>query len=389
MPGCPTCSEARDPSDPDHAHAPFRDGQIGGWISLGRPVRRQPGESLTRGPRRSSDCNRDVDNEGVHYEQLASVASGYFVSVGLILGVLTAVVASARSRHRHDRFAAAVRLPDGERVTFDGARRGFGDNRRVQLNALFFVGYGVWAAVLSFHGAPILGPIATLVFLELALAAYRVSTIVGNIVTDEAAAVRVAPILNEICTRATCPVPRVMLRDDTLRAAVVRRLRKRTTLVLSRSYVNGVDDQALRALLAHEVVHIVRNDLRSAKRRAWVAVLGGAVLAGASAAVVHLAGIEAMPIWIAAAVVGVMATTAALSPLNRQRELRADFEGAHLAGDPIALSRALAAAQAVSDETKIRLFGNTPWRWLLSPLSWRMPTHPPMAERIARLEAMV
>jgi Zn-dependent protease with chaperone function len=52
------------------------------------------------------------------------------------------------------------------------------------------------------------------------------------------------------------------------------------------------------------------------------------------------------------------------------------------------MARALARAHALSDETRLRLFGRSPWRWLLSPLSWRMPTHPPIAKRIARLKSM-
>ena len=273
-------------------------------------------------------------------------------------------------------------------MTFEAGRRGRGDIRRVRLNALLFVAYGIWAAVLTVHGAPVLGPVAALVFVELALAAFRISTVTGSTVTDEAAAARLAPLLDELCARGRCPVPMVVLRDDTVRAAAVRRLRRETTLVISRPFVARIDDHALKAILAHEVVHLIRGDLRAARVRALAAVLAGVALAAAIALVAPLPGIEGLPIWLAAAVVGVMAATAGLSLLNRPREHRADVEGARLSGDPGALARALTEAQRLAEETRGRLFGRPPWRWLLSPLSWRMPTHPPMALRIARLRSM-
>lgn len=319
---------------------------------------------------------------------MPSVPSGVIVTAALFLGFLTASVASRLGRRRRRRAATSIALPGGRAVTFEAARRGPGDSRRVRLNALLFVAYGVWAAVLTVHGAPVLGPVAALVFVELALAAYRVSTVTGSTVTDETAAARVAPLLDELCARARCPVPRVVLRDDTVRAAAVRRQRKETTLVLSRPFVARIDDQALKAILAHEVVHLVRGDLRAARVRAVVALAAGFALAAATTLVAPLPAIEGLPIWLAAAVIGVMAAAAGLSLLNRPREHRADVEGARLSGDPGALARALTEAQRLAEETRGRLFGRPPWRWLLSPLSWRMPTHPPMAQRIARLRSM-
>lgn len=59
-----------------------------------------------------------------------------------------------------------------------------------------------------------------------------------------------------------------------------------------------------------------------------------------------------------------------------------------LAGDPPALASALGVAHDFSEEARTRIYGRRPWRWLLSPLSWRMPTHPPMDKRIARLNEM-
>jgi heat shock protein HtpX len=235
------------------------------------------------------------------------------------------------------------------------------DRRGVQMRALLLVGYAAWAAVLGVRGEPVLGPLAAVILLEFALAYFRAARIMGGVVSDEAVAARVGPVVADLCGRAGCAVPRVMLRDDSVRVAGVRRMNGRMTIVLSRPFVERVSDPELTALLAHEVVHIARGDLDAARGRATVAVFG----------------------------LGRMITSVVESPLNRSREERADREGAQLSGDPRALARALAAAHAVTQEMRSRLYGRAPWSWLLAPESWRLPTHPPMARRIARLEAMV
>jgi Zn-dependent protease with chaperone function len=145
-----------------------------------------------------------------------------------------------------------------------------------------------------------------------------------------------------------------------------------------------VDDPQLRALVAHEVIHIVHNDFRFARARATVAVLGGFVL-GTVAWIASGYETKNLPIFIAGFIFGIMLIRVLLSPLNRRCEVRADLEGAALSGDARATAEALAIAHAQSNEARERLHGRPPWRWLLFPLSWRMPTHPRMGDRVARL----
>jgi heat shock protein HtpX len=201
-----------------------------------------------------------------------------------------------------------------------------------------------------------------------------------------AVAGRIAPVLEDLCTRADCSTPKVVIRDDAVRAACVRKSRGRLLLVLSGSYLDRVDDRELRAVLAHEVVHIARDDLHWVKVRLWVCL----VFAGAaSVAVVALAGGDvAPPVYGAAGILALMVANVGLSTFHRRLERRADLEGASLCGDPIALASALGIAKAFSDEARRRLFGPRPWRWILSPLSWRMPTHPPMSDRIRQLREL-
>ena len=316
------------------------------------------------------------------------------VVVALVLVALIPVfvaLAIDRARHRSSRTRPAfdpTLVPD-QHVQFESPpRRGRRGRQQRFLPAGLLIVYGIWAAALTIHGAPVLGPIAALVLFELALASYRAASITGGVIFDEAIAARVAPLLANLCGRAGCPVPGVALRDDAVRVAGVRRFRNRTTVVLSRAFVDEVSDPELEAILAHEVVHIARGDLGAARRRALFCVFVGTAAGLGSAFGVQRLGFGGFPIYFAAFVLATIVSNVATAPLNRPKEARADLEGARLACDPASLARALATADAMSKETRARLYGALPWRWLLYPLSWRMPTHPRMSKRIARLEEL-
>lgn len=223
-----------------------------------------------------------------------------------------------------------------------------------------------------------------MVFLELGLAAIRLATLTGVVIYRDDLAKRIAPPVLELCSRAGCGLPKVVLRNDAIRAACVRRGRERVLLILSVPFLDTVDDRQLRAILAHEVIHIARNDLRWAKARASVTLL---VTAAAGIGVWHFEpGGVVLPVYMAAGVVAAMVAQVSLSVLNRPLERRADAEGALLCGDPAGLAGALGTAHAFSEQARLRVHGARPWRWLLSPLSWQMPSHPPMAERLRRLQ---
>ncbi len=246
--------------------------------------------------------------------------------------------------------------------------------------------YGGWSLGLAFSGAPAAGALAVLVWAELGLIGVRMASVGGAVVVDEEVAARVAPALRELCGRVGHPVPRVVLRSDAIRAAAIRPGRGRPTLVLSCPFVRRLDDAALRALLAHEVAHTLHGDLGAGRRRALVAVAAAAVVGGAMPVLVP--GPANIPIWVAAAMVVLYGVFAGLAPSNRPREARADEDAARLCGDPAALVRVLEAGQKLSEETRARLLGPQPLRTLLAPVAWRMPTHPPIEQRIARLEGM-
>ncbi|MGH6898957.1 MAG: zinc metalloprotease HtpX [Geminicoccaceae bacterium] len=162
--------------------------------------------------------------------------------------------------------------------------------------------------------------------------------------------------------------------------------------------VIAVTDGMLRALnlrelsgvLAHEISHIRNRDL-------WL--MGIADVAGRLTRLMTLLGLVLLiinlPLWLsgAAAIPWLVVPLLVFAPqitillqlaLSRARELDADLDAAGLTGDPSGLAAALA---------KLERYRRGAWEQILLP-GRRLPepsvlrTHPPTAERIARLEAL-
>lgn len=151
-----------------------------------------------------------------------------------------------------------------------------------------------------------------------------------------------------------------------------------------------LDLRELAGVLAHEISHVRNRDL-------WL--MGIADVAGRLTRLMSLFGIMLLiinlPLWLsgAAAIPWLAIPLLVFAPqitlllqlaLSRAREFDADLDAAGLTGDPGALAAALA---------KLERYQRGVWEQILLPGS-RLPepsvlrTHPPTAERIARLEAL-
>jgi Zn-dependent protease with chaperone function len=261
------------------------------------------------------------------------------------------------------------------------------DQRR--LSALLFLSMACWSAILTAYEQPVLGPIAAAVWLELAIASFRIAGATGGVTEDMALAVRIAPLLTEVCARLRCAVPGVALRDDNLRIAGIRPLHRQTVLTLSRSLTLRLSDAELRGILAHEIAHLACGDLESTRRnRLWAAVLALAVALSVIVLVPDFLAAVAPPVWAAMWVVASLAVTTALAPSNRHRETRADAIAASVCADPAVVASALEQTAALTAERQRAVFGAAPFSWLLWPVSWRSPSHPTIAQRTARLRGM-
>lgn len=254
------------------------------------------------------------------------------------------------------------------------------------LDTVVLVAIAIWGIAATVGRYPAFSTVAGVFYFEVLLVRIRLLTNSGGVVFDPALAERVRRPLLEMCALARCEIPRVVIRDDAIRVAAVRQVRRRTLLILSRRFIDQVGDRQLRAIIAHEVVHIARSDLRRAKTRAVLAIVCAVVSAVLLSAAVTRTLMLAM--YVASILMFQVAFSMLFGVFNRPLERRADIDGAWLAADAEGMAQALAEAHGLSSAMRRDLFGAGPWRWLVYPLSVSAPTHPAMSKRIRTLREM-
>jgi heat shock protein HtpX len=267
---------------------------------------------------------------------------------------------------------------------------------------LLFVAIG-WAIGSLF---PSLGLTATmLIFFVIAVGINVVSyffsdTIILKMyrakVVSEAESPRMHRIVRDLSQRAQLPMPRVaIVPSQNPNAFATGRTPKKAVVAATEGLLRTLDDNELTGVLAHELAHVKNRDV--------LVMTVAATVAGAVAFAARIAFWGSMfnrsDNWIIILLVAVTLPIAALLvqlAISRSREYKADAKGAELCGRPLWLASALRKLDAgvkqypmdnshASPSTS-SLFIVNPFRGgaIVSMLS----THPPMQERIRRLEQM-
>ncbi len=156
----------------------------------------------------------------------------------------------------------------------------------------------------------------------------------------------------------------------------------------------------LRGVIAHELAHVKHRDIligsiaatmagaisMIANMAQWAFLFGGGRQSSDDEGGHPIAGL----VMIIVAPIAAMLIQMAIS---RSREFLADEGGATMAGDPIALANALRRLHKGAQEIPMHATPATAHMFIVNPLTGGglmnlFSTHPPMEERIARLEAM-
>ncbi len=202
-------------------------------------------------------------------------------------------------------------------------------------------------------------------------------------------------IVRELCTAARAPMPRIYVWPSPApNAFATGRDPRHAAVCTTEGLLAVLDERELRAVLAHELSHVQHRDTQ---RASVAGVVAAGLLVLASVAVLSpRREEEATHRALLSVLLGALAAGVVRLAVGRSRELRADTCAAVLTGDPRALSRALRKLDAGA-----QLMPMSPGRWLAAtghlmiadPAPGRtvgrlLRTHPPMAERIARLESL-
>lgn len=217
---------------------------------------------------------------------------------------------------------------------------------------------------------------------------------------DEASAPQFYGMVRELAQRAGLPMPRVYLIDENQpNAFATGRNPQHAAVAATTGILRLLSAREIRGVMAHELAHVAHRDILISTISATMA---GAISALANFAMLFggrdEAGRPANPlVGILVALLAPLAASLIQMAISRAREFEADRGGAEISGDPNALADALGKIQMYA-EGRIPMgpaeaHPETAQMMIMNPLSGGglrglFSTHPPTAERIARLRAM-
>jgi len=268
---------------------------------------------------------------------------------------------------------------------------------------LLFVVVGLVVGA-SFAGNPIMGAgLFFIIILIMNLVSYFWSDKIvlksykARIVSDEEAPA-LHGLVREVAAQAAIPMPRVaIVPSQTPNAFATGRNPQNAVVAVTEGILHLLDERELKGVIAHEISHVKNRDILvmtiaatmagfiafAARMYYWGSIFGSR--RGGNIFIALLVSIVAA--------IGAMIIQMAIS---RTREFKADATGARLMGDPLALAAALAKLENGNRRRPMRLgspsssslFIANPFSGQRSFFTRIFSTHPPMEERIRRLEKM-
>jgi len=220
---------------------------------------------------------------------------------------------------------------------------------------------------------------------------------------DAAAAPELYSIVQELAQEAHIQVPRMYLIDtDTPNAFATGRNPHHAAVAVTRGILRICSRDELKGVLGHELSHVINRDILTSS---IAATLAGAIMILASMAKwgAFFGGFGGggdddrrsgvIELLLMAFLAPVAATMIQLA-VSRTREYQADASGARLTHHPLYLASALRKLEAANERMPMDAGPATAHLFIVNPLSAQglmsklFSTHPPLEERIRRLEHM-
>jgi heat shock protein HtpX len=208
-------------------------------------------------------------------------------------------------------------------------------------------------------------------------------------------------IVAELTSKASLPMPKVyIMENDTPNAFATGRNPEHAAVAVTTGILKILSKEELMGVIGHELTHVKNRDI--------LVSTVAATLAGAIAMLSRMAQFGAMfgggrsneeggrgGNILVVLIVSIFASMAAMLiqlAISRSREYLADEGGAHLA-HPLSLAKALGKLEVASKRIPMQANPSTAHMFIVNPLKGGrvlslFSTHPPMEERIARLEEM-
>ena len=227
---------------------------------------------------------------------------------------------------------------------------------------------------------------------KIVLAMYRARQI------SEADNPRLYSLVRSVSQKASLPMPRLyIIPSESPNAFATGRNPDNAAVALTEGILKALDDEELEGVLSHEFAHIRNRDI--------LIQTIAATIAGAISYLAFMArwaaffrggrdddkgGILGL---LAVAILAPIAAVVVQMTISRSREYAADEGAARISHKPLSLANALKKLHAYSRKVPLAAQPATAHLFIVNPLSGRglaslFSTHPPLEERIRRLEAL-
>lgn len=196
-----------------------------------------------------------------------------------------------------------------------------------------------------------------------------------------------------LANNAQLPMPKLYLIDTPEpNAFATGRDPEHGVVAVTSGILRTLDEDELDGVIAHELAHIKHRDI-------LISAIA-ATMAGIIAQTAYLfrftggRGTRSNPLVILATIIiAPLAATLIRLGISRDREFAADAGGAAISRKPLALADALRKIEHVAQQSALDINPSTASLFIINPFSAQtvmslFSTHPPTAERIARLQAI-
>ncbi|HEX9788818.1 MAG TPA: zinc metalloprotease HtpX [Candidatus Binatia bacterium] len=218
---------------------------------------------------------------------------------------------------------------------------------------------------------------------------------------DEAEAPQLYRIVKDLADRSGMPMPRVyIIPSEAANAFATGRNPKHAAVAVTEGILQIMNERELTGVLAHELSHVKNRDIlissvaatlagvimMVANMARWSALFGG-MGRGGDRQGGNILGL------VATAILAPIAALLIQMAISRTREFAADESGARASGDLQGLASALRKLGHAAEEVPLEASPQTSHLFIVNPLSGQalmklFSTHPPLEERIARLQRL-
>ena len=207
-------------------------------------------------------------------------------------------------------------------------------------------------------------------------------------------------IVRNLTRQAPLPMPGLYFIDTPMpNAFATGRNPSHAAVAVTRGIVDLLDSRELSGVIAHELSHVKNRDILISTIAATFAgavfILArmaqfAAILGGGRSGRDSRGGVFSL---LAIAIIAPVAAMIVRMAISRSREYQADASGARISGDPLSLASALRKLESGIQHNRAEVNPSTAHLFIVNPLKGGsilalFSTHPPMGDRISRLENM-